>query len=80
MARTARSQEALLRTLSSSSASALPRAGIAAGGETTLGDLTALAETGVESVVIGRALLAGDITLGAAVAAAGAATAARGAG
>ncbi len=52
---------------------------IASGGVTTLSDITALAETGVESVVVGRALLTGDITLGEAVAAAGAATAARGA-
>ncbi len=53
---------------------------IASGGVTTLSDITSLAETGVESVVIGRALLAGDITLGEAVAAAGAATASPGAG
>ena len=75
----------LYRRLMAATSAAAPGTGqamavIASGGVTTLGDITALAETGVESVVIGRALLAGDITLGEASAAAGAATAARGAG
>jgi phosphoribosylformimino-5-aminoimidazole carboxamide ribotide isomerase len=51
---------------------------IASGGVTTLDDITRLAETDVESVVVGRALLAGDIALGDAIGAASAAAAARG--